>query len=85
MVRRTHNYKQYGLSLERYEEMFEEQNGLCAICENPDSTGRLLGVDHDHESGTIRGLLCSNCNTALGLVKEDPEILSRMIDYLEAH
>ncbi len=75
----------YGLTLEEYEEMLREQDGKCAICGELPSPTKLLDVDHDHENKTVRGLLCNHCNTALGLVKEDPEILSAMIDYLEAH
>lgn len=74
----------YGISLEEYEEMLENQGGRCAICGAFPPPDKLLDVDHDHNSNTVRGLLCSQCNTALGLVKEDPDILSAMIDYLDA-
>ena len=55
----------FGLTLEQYQEMFEAQGGLCALC-NQEGQRRLLAVDHDHVTGRIRGLLCHICNTALG-------------------
>ena len=71
----------YNISLDDYAEMFEEQGGVCAICQQ--RSNKLLAVDHDHETGQIRGLLCSNCNTALGMVKENIGTLFMMIDYLK--
>jgi hypothetical protein len=63
--------------------LLEEQGGKCAVCGKLNNEGRRrLAVDHDHKTGKVRGLLCGNCNTALGLVKEDPEILSLLADYL---
>lgn len=72
--------KRYGITAEDYDHMFAEQNGLCAICGRPDS--RALSVDHDHETGKVRGLLCSKCNFLLGYADDDPEILTRAIEYL---
>lgn len=51
----------YGITLERYNEMFEDQGGVCAIC-GREQAKRLLAVDHDHDNGNVRGLLCSACN-----------------------
>lgn len=62
-----------------------DQNGVCAICERLCITGKRLAVDHSHETGKIRGLLCTRCNTALGQVKEDPEIILSMLQYLNDH
>lgn len=76
----------YGISPEQYFRLLEEQKGLCAICKNPpEQIGRKknLHMDHDHETDSPRGLLCSHCNVALGLAKEDPKILRAMADYLE--
>lgn len=85
------NLKKKGLDMESYSDMEKSQNGVCAICKNPESKKRRLSVDHDHEccpgSGScgkcIRGLLCSNCNTAIGLMKDSVETLKAAIAYLE--
>lgn len=74
-----------------YSELFEEQQGLCAICREPEITKsasgkqRPLAIDHCHETGAIRGLLCTYCNTALGSMKDNPEVLLRAIVYLRDH
>lgn len=77
--------RKYGVSAERYNQIFESQNGECAICEDrlDDSSFSLRGqLDHDHKTGLIRGILCGKCNTALGLLKEDLEIFYKAISYL---
>lgn len=62
---RASKYKRlFGITLEEYDRMFEEQNGLCAICRKPPKNYR-LAVDHDHDTGAVRGLLCPPCNRAL--------------------
>lgn len=78
----------FGISLEEYEKMLSEQNGVCAICIKPEThkrNGKLkaLAVDHNHKTGAIRGLLCSDCNTGIGKLKDDPEVLRSAIRYLE--
>lgn len=86
MQKRNHLRKKYGLSLEEYQELFDRQGGRCAICrEGPDGAGRKYGhlnVDHDHDTGLVRGLLCSRCNTALGLLRDDLEIVYAAEAYL---
>ena len=77
--------KAYGISFDTYIEMAIEQDGLCAICQKPSVLGKHLRVDHDHETGAVRGLLCDGCNVALGFVYEDVRTLQRMIDYLNKH
>ena len=74
----------YGLSYAEYERMFNEQGGLCKICKEPSTrkSGR-LDVDHCHETGQIRGLLCSPCNTAIGLLRENSELFAAALQYLE--
>jgi len=77
----------YNISIDEYEKLYNEQSGVCAICKKPEIrvlNGRplRLGVDHDHVTGKIRGLLCSSCNTALGLLKEDPSIFISALEYL---
>ncbi|KPK13993.1 MAG: hypothetical protein AMJ56_00350 [Anaerolineae bacterium SG8_19] len=68
--------------------MLKAQNGVCAICNQPEThmrNGKLkaLAVDHDHKSGAIRGLLCSDCNTGIGKLKDDHKVLQSAIQYLE--
>lgn len=66
----------YGINLTEYDSMYTKQNGLCAICKNPESikTGRRsinrLAIDHCHTTGKIRGLLCQRCNTGLGRLEK---------------
>lgn len=70
----------YGISVETYWEHFRRG---CAICGAPISiSGRRLAIDHDHVTGKFRGLLCSNCNTGIGMFKEDTELLQKAIEYL---
>ena len=57
--------RRYGTTLAEYERMFELQAGVCAICKKPPN-GRRLDIDHSHETGAIRGLLCTTCNRAVG-------------------
>ena len=73
----------YGLTLEAYTEMAKEQGGMCAICHK--LPNRALDVDHNHETGKVRQLLCSNCNTLIGLADENVETLQAVIDYLTQH
>lgn len=74
----------YGLTGEQYWELYEIQGGACAICRRAKGTGRRkLAVDHDHETGEVRGLCCSPCNRdVLGHLRDDVEALQRAIDYL---
>ena len=76
----------YGLSAREYNQRFKTQKGCCAICERHQSEfNRALGVDHNHEAGQIRGLLCTTCNAALGFFQESPAILIKAIQYLKKH
>jgi hypothetical protein len=81
---RNRNLKRFGITIEAYDHILKNQGDGCAICGNKttDSTGRLLSIDHDHDTGEVRGLLCHSCNVALGLFKEDPELLAEAIRYL---
>ena len=76
--------KQYGLTPDAYQELLDSQGGVCAICEQPCGTGQRLSVDHCHQDGHVRGLLCRNCNRALGLLQESPAIILRAASYLKA-
>lgn len=67
--------------------MLEAQEGVCAICGKPETkpNAKYLAVDHNHETGVIRGLLCNNCNRALGLLGDNVETLQNAINYLLKH
>ena len=71
----------FGMSLNDVEIMLTAQCGQCLLCERA-ITMKTKCIDHDHESGQVRGLLCTQCNTALGMVKDNPETLQRMITYV---
>jgi hypothetical protein len=75
----------YNLSLEKYEEMFKQQNGACLICNKQDLSGLKLAVDHDHKTGAVRGLLCGKCNRGLGMFNEDADTLLKAANYIKAH
>lgn len=85
IARRSSLKSKYGITLEEYERMFEEQGGVCAICSEREHQNKLLAVDHCHKTQKVRGLLCSLCNTAIGKLKDDPRLLKKAIEYLEAH
>jgi hypothetical protein len=72
----------YGLSLEDYDRISEEQGHVCATCGGVNASGRRLSVDHCHKTGQIRGLLCQNCNGGLGQLKDDPALVRKALDYL---
>jgi hypothetical protein len=76
----------FGITITEYEEILKLQNNKCAICGNPSNSSRYgLVVDHDHITGEIRSLLCNNCNTGIGLLKEDPVILQKAVEYINKH
>lgn len=68
---------------DQYQQLFEEQGGKCAICKQ--ECHRRLAVDHNHETGKIRGLLCMNCNTGIGKLQDDVLLLEKAILYLKKH
>ncbi|SRR6266496_90958 len=81
--------KNFGMTLEDYNIMLESQNGLCAICYKPETKvfhGRItaLVVDHCHETGKIRKLLCYRCNVSLGLLDDNPDRMRAMARYVES-
>lgn len=77
----------YGLAVKQYRRMYVAQGETCAICRNPESgPGRfMLCIDHCHESGQVRGLLCSNCNRAIGLLRDDPKVIATAAKYVLEH
>jgi hypothetical protein len=89
--RKYHYFRHYNITVEQYDALFKQQEGLCAICRKPSE--RVLAVDHDHNCcpGTrscgkcIRGLLCWKCNSLLGNAGDDIQILKRASEYLSAN
>lgn len=80
----------YGITYRQYHTMLAEQNSRCKICDGSgflmkDCHKLLLVVDHCHKGGQVRGLLCHNCNRALGLLKDDPEIINKAAAYVNNH
>ena len=75
--------KRYGIGRKEYDAMHAAQGGLCAICRRTCRSGRALAVDHCHETGRVRGLLCASCNGGLGLFGDRTDLLSSAIRYLE--
>lgn len=82
-IKRRHDLKKYGITEEQYEDMVLHQLGVCAICEKEQKdNSRRLDIDHCHKTGKVRGLLCSKCNTALGLLNEELELFNKAVNYL---
>ena len=74
--------REYGINLSILESIKEYQSYKCAIC-NKDLLGKNLHIDHDHETGKIRGLLCSQCNVGIGMLNDNPILLRDAARYLE--
>ena len=74
--------RKYKISLKEYNRVFKNQEGKCLICSEPPKPGSLLVVDHDHKTGIVRGLLCYRCNTAIGLLGDDSELVIKAAQYL---
>lgn len=79
--------KKFGISKKDFDIMLKNQNNACAICkkEEYDPRHKYLSVDHNHSTGKVRGLLCNNCNKALGQFKECPTIMLNAISYIKLH
>lgn len=82
--------RKFNISYADYMQMHERQHGLCASCGQPETfkdrrsgTLQVLAVDHDHETGKIRSLLCRDCNIALGYLRENPERIRKLANYVE--
>lgn len=75
-----------GMTVEKYEEMLKEQNGQCFICgKTKEENKKRLAVDHNHQTGAVRKLICDDCNTGLGRFKDSLDLLYSAIIYLEQH
>ena len=75
--------RKYGIGEETFFRMLDEQDGRCAICREAELPGISTHVDHCHKTGAVRGLLCENCNRALGIMKDNPVRLRAAAAYLE--
>lgn len=89
---RRNNFKRsFGITIEEYDALFAAQKGVCAACglaskpKKPKGKPIRLAVDHCHKTRFVRGLLCANCNVALGMVNDDISKLKALIEYLESH
>jgi hypothetical protein len=75
----------FGITSAEYDRMLADQHGVCALCDLPNENGKRLAVDHCHDTGRVRQLLCSNCNTAIGLLKDNPALMRMAAAYVEKH
>ena len=83
-------YRRFGITEHEYNEMIAKQGNRCAICQEMETATRLgkvraLSVDHNHQTGMVRGLLCSDCNTGIGKLKENRKTLLSAVKYLDHH
>ena len=90
VLRDKERERRFGITRHEYAELFHNQNGVCAICFQPENATRngkikALAVDHDHTSGKIRGLLCADCNMGIGKLKENKDNFLSAIKYLHEH
>ena len=88
--RDAHLRRVYGISLEQYNELLQKQNGVCALCCEPETVKQSgkrpnsLAVDHCHETSKIRGLLCKRCNTSVEVFVGHPERIERLVNYFDS-
>jgi hypothetical protein len=75
----------YKITPDQYEQLLQKQECRCAICRRPPKNNRDLSVDHNHVTGEIRGLLCDACNGALGMFRENKDLIRKAIDYLQVY
>lgn len=86
VAQKNHLKRKYNLSLEEFNEKLQNQNYCCALCgKTQEEEKSNLCVDHDHETGKVRDLLCRVCNRALGLFKDNPQLLRLAAEYIEKH
>lgn len=84
--RKDHLKRTYGITPETFDQMRNAQAGVCKICGEAlpeNKPGRFTCIDHNHESGVIRGLLCIECNSGIGFFKEDASLLAKASDYVK--
>ena len=87
-------FRKHGLTKEEYDKILKSQGYVCAACDNPPVTSSVrpgankyddFVIDHDHVTGKVRGLVCTNCNVALGMIRDNPETARKLAAYLEAN
>lgn len=92
-ARRHHIKKNFGLTVEQLQQMYENQEGLCAICSTlmlleaggaSSRSPRHAVIDHDHATGKVRGLLCRCCNTGIGMLRDSARLATNAATYLAA-
>lgn len=75
--------RKYGITLEQYDLMRKQQNYCCAICKTSETeSGKKMFVDHNHQTGAVRKLLCTQCNAGIGMLQDNPEIMERAAKYV---
>ena len=77
--------KKYNLTPEQVDQMLKDQNGACKCCGGINQDGRPLFIDHDHTTNKVRGLLCKDCNSALGWARDSSQLLRALADYLDGY
>jgi len=88
LTRKYNIRRKFGITVEEYEAMFEASGGKCAICDicivlSSPIRSELAHLDHCHETGQLRGFLCTRCNPMLGFAKDDIGVLEKAIEYLK--
>ncbi len=84
-ARNSYYKRHYNITLEQYDQMFEDQDGVCAICCSINADGRRLAVDHNHKTNQVRELLCLKCNALVGSIETFGDLLTKAIGYLRKH
>lgn len=86
-IRDTFYRRKYGITQTEYDIMLEEQNNVCALCEHPERSEKFkfLSVDHDHDTGKVRALLCATCNRLLGQYEKNRELFKKFEQYINTH
>lgn len=82
---RRRTLQRYGINHAEYARLLAGQSERCAICRTDKPGGRHWSIDHDHVTGHVRGLLCSNCNCAIGLLGDDPRVIRRAAEYVQTN
>lgn len=84
-TRRSDLKTRYGITPERYDELFQIQGGKCHLCGDPPESNRRPCVDHAHSTGVVRALLCDRCNAGLGAFRDNPELMRRAAAFVSAY
>jgi len=84
-VTKNRRLRRRGATQQMYDVMYEAQRGCCALCNEPEEKFAWLCIDHDHDTGKIRGLLCPNCNRGIGLLRDNADLLRKAATYIDAN